>query len=183
MGKTSLCKKVAWKWAQGLFKTFSIIFLVFLKLVRPGDIIENVIIEQNPFITGLKISEKKLENIFETFGNRCLLILDGLDEHALGTNADVLKIIKGKKILNCSIVLTSRPHITRDIERYFPVTVRVDGFIRDKAEQFASKILKDRKKICDVLEFSPFTYDEDIPLSQMSYSFIISLFAGERRRY
>ena len=59
----------------------SIVFFVFLKLVRPGDAIENIIIDQNPSLEGLCISRQKLENIFETFGNRCLFILDGLDEH------------------------------------------------------------------------------------------------------
>ena len=83
MGKTTLCKKIAWDWAKKLFTTFSIVFFVFLKLVRPGDAVENVIVQQNPFIRGLSITEKRLKGILDTFGNKCLIILDGLDEHAL----------------------------------------------------------------------------------------------------
>ena len=164
MGKTCLCKKVAWDWARRLFTTFSITFLVFLKLVKPGDIVENVIIEQNPHIEGLKISPGKLHDILETFGNRCLLILDGVDEHALGTNQDVLKIIRGQKCLNCNVVVTSRPHSTRQIEQYFPVIARVEGFTHIKAKQFASKILTDQQKIDAVLRFNPTNVREDVPL-------------------
>ena len=164
MGKTSLCKKVAWDWARKLFIKFSVTFLVFLKLVKPGDVIENVIIEQNPHMEGLKISPRKLHNVLETFGNSCLLILDGLDEHALGTNEDVRKIIRGQKYLNCNIIVTSRPHITKEIEQYFPVIVRVDGFELDKAKQFASKILTDQQKISAVLRFEPTNFRKDVPI-------------------
>ena len=143
MGKTTFCKKIAWDWAKKLFTTFSIVFFVFLKLVKPGDAVENVIVQQNPFIRGLSITEKRLKGILDTFGNKCLIILDGLDEHALGTNKDVLKIIRGERCLNCNIIVTSRPHSTSIIQQYFPTIVRVDGFTIEKAEQFVSKILRD----------------------------------------
>ena len=155
MGKTTWSKKVAWDWAQGVFTAFSIVFFVFLKVVKPGAAIENVIIEQNSYMKGLKMTDRKLENILEKFGNRCLLILDGLDEHTLGTNQDVLKIIRGEKLLSCNIIVTSRPHSTKQIEKYFPVILRVEGFTKNKAKQFAIKILNDELKVKTVLKFNP----------------------------
>ena len=113
---------------------------VFLKLVKPGD--ENVIIDQNPWLEGMGLTPKKIEMILKTHGSRCLIILDGLDEHALGKNQDVLKIIRGQKMLNCHILLSSGPHSTKDIEQFFPVTVRVDGFTENQADKFASNVLK-----------------------------------------
>ena len=59
MGKTTLCKKIAWDWANKIFTTFSMVFFVFLKLVKPSDAVENIIVQQNPFIRGLHITEKK----------------------------------------------------------------------------------------------------------------------------
>ena len=82
MGKTTVSKKAAYDWAMGIFKTFAIVFFVFLKLVKPGDSIESIIIEQTPVLEGLGLKETQLKHILETFGNNCLLILDGLDEHA-----------------------------------------------------------------------------------------------------
>ena len=107
---------------------------MYLKFVKPQDVIENIIIKQNPFIAGLNITERKIDTILKTFGTKCLLILDGLDEHALGTNRDVFKIIRGKQCLDCNIIVTSRPHTTREIERYFPMIARVEGFTENKAE-------------------------------------------------
>ena len=107
MGKTTLMKKIGWDWAKGFFTTFSIVFFVLLKLVKPGEAIENIIVSHTPGLEGMSISPKKLGQILETFSERCLLILDGLDEHALGQNEDVLKIIRGQKLLYCNIIVTS----------------------------------------------------------------------------
>ena len=155
MGKTTQCKKISWDWAMRLFTYFHVVFFVFLKLVKTGDVIESVIIKQNPYMKGLEITEQKLRDILQFLGSRCLLILDGLDEHALGTNEDVLSILRGEKHLKCNIIVTSRPHISREIERYFPTVVRVEGFTRNQAKQFASKILNDQKTIKAVLNYNP----------------------------
>ena len=105
MGKTTLSKRIAWDWAKGNFAEISIVFFVLLKLVKPGDTIESVIIKQTPVLEGMHVTRDRLSGIFEKFGDRCLLILDGLDEHALGQNEDVHKIIRGAKCLNCNVFL------------------------------------------------------------------------------
>ena len=128
-GKSTFCKKVAWDWGRGIFTAYSIVFFVVLKLVQPGDAIENVIIQQMPVLESL--GPKKLQSILRLYGSDCLLILDGLDKHYLEQNEDVLKIIKGQKYLNCSILLTSRPHSTKEIERYFDTVVRVQGIFTE----------------------------------------------------
>ena len=155
MGKTTLMKKIGWDWAKGIFTTFSIVFFIFSKLVEPGEAIENIIIRHTPALEGMSITKQKLRQILDQFSEQCLLILDGLDEHALGQNEDVLKIIRGQKLLYCNIIVTSRPHSTKDIERYFNTIVNVEGFNRNHAEKFAAKILTDRRKVHSVLRFSP----------------------------
>ena len=77
------------------------------------------------------MTTEKLKSMLEYFGAKILIILDGLDEHAFGKNQDVLEIVKHKKYLFCNVLLTSRPHSTRDIEtilrhhsqcgRFYPV--------------------------------------------------------------
>ena len=155
MGKTTLVKKVTFDWAKGIFNAVSIVFFVSLKLVNPGDAIENVIIDQTPVLEGLNVTGSKIKTILESFGPRCLLILDGLDEHALGENQDVIKIIEGRKYLFSNIIFTSRRHSTRDIEKYFPTIVSVEGFTYPEAEKFASRILPDQQKVNQVLTFNP----------------------------
>ena len=97
-GKTSLSKKIIFDWANGIYISFTLVLLVSLKQLKPGDLIENVIIQQTPVLEGMAVSSQKLRRILETFGERCLIIFDGLDEHALGSNEDVLKLITGEKL-------------------------------------------------------------------------------------
>ena len=164
MGKTTLAKKIAWGWAKMTLTRFSVVFFVFLKLVNPGDTIENVIIQQRPELEGMGVTSSKIQQILDKFGSECLLILDGLDEHALGQNFDVKKIIEGKKLLYCNIFLTSRPHSTLTIEKYFGTKVRVNGFTLEQAKIFARKILGNENQVQNVLNFKPAGYRQDIAL-------------------
>ena len=155
---------MAFDWATGTFTQFIIVFVFFLKLVKPGESIENVIISQISELEGINVTQKTLKDLLATFGNRCLLILDGLDEHALGQNEDVMKIIRGQKLLYCNVIVSSRPHSTKEIEKYFQTVVRVNGFTRGEAEKFSFRILADNNKVLDVLNFSPVDFKEGIKL-------------------
>ena len=164
MGKTTLGKKVAKDWATGVFKKFSIVFFVALKFVKPGDPIENVILQQNPELEGLGISKCKLKTLLNRFTSKILIIFDGLDEHGLGQNEDVVKIIKNQKLLDCGIVVSSRPHSVKEIERHFPTIIRVEGFTEKEASKFVSNFFVDETKITQILQFKPSDSREDFPV-------------------
>ena len=68
---------------------------------------------------------------------------------------DVVKIIRGQKLLYCNVIVTSRPHSCADVESYFQTVVRVKGFTRKHANQFAFRILKDKSKVEAVMKFNP----------------------------
>ena len=155
IGKTSLVKKMSWDWAKGHFNKVSLVFFVFLKWVKPGDLIEDAILQQTKVPEDITITGRKLASILKRFGPECLLILDGLDECALGQNREVLKIITGAKYLNCNVILTSRPHSTREFERYFDTIVSVEGFTFNEAQKFASRIVQDPEKVRKILNFNP----------------------------
>ena len=155
IGKTTLAKKIAWDWAKKDFKNFSLILIAFLKLVHPDDTLEKAMIEQIPELEGLHISPSKLQSFIEHFGERCLLILDGLDEHAIGSNKDVLKVLQHRKYLNCNILVTSRPHSTAEIRGCCDTVVSVEGFTRSEARKFASAIVRDERAVEQILDFNP----------------------------
>ena len=56
--------------------------------------------------------------------------------HGLGQNEDVLKIVSGEKLLDCGIVVFSRPHSAKEIKKYFHTIVSVRGFAESEAEKF-----------------------------------------------
>ena len=168
MGKTTLGKKIGWDWARGDMKIFSTVFFIFLKFVKRGEQIENVILKQNPELEGLGVSPKKLRAVLHRFSDRCLLILDGLDEHALGQNEDVLKIIQDQKLLDCGIIVSSRPHSTKEVEADFSTVIRVDGFNRKAAEKFISNFVTNQNKIDEIMKFNPSDLRKELPIYQKS---------------
>ena len=153
MGKTTVSKKISWDWAVGLFKMFTLVFFVSLKLVKPGDVIENIIIQQTPALESLSIRQKQLGNILEKFGHRCLLILDGIDEIDLKKNDEVRRVIRGNKLVYCNVLVTSRPHSAAEIEGYFNTIVHVQGFVKSQAERYVSSVLDVKHKSTPVMQF------------------------------
>ena len=162
MGKSTLGRKMGWDWAKGIFKVFSIVFFVALKFVKPGEPIENIILNQHPELEGMNVTKQKLHGILHRFGNRCLLILDGLDE--CGKNEDILKIIRNQKLLNCSIVVSSRPHSTREIERFFPNVVRLEGFTEKEAKKFVYKFFQAEFQVTKIVNFKPSGFRENFSI-------------------
>ena len=55
IGKTTLAKKIAWDWAKKDFKNFSLILIVFLKLVHQVDTLENHIKQRSIAIESSKV--------------------------------------------------------------------------------------------------------------------------------
>ena len=154
IGKTTLLKKIIYDWVVGHFKTVDLVFFVMLKLVKPGETIENVIINQTQ-LNGRNVTPDKLRGFLEKFGPRCLLVLDGLDEHAFGKNEDVVGIIGRSKYPDCKVIVTSRPHNTKKIEDDFDRIGSVEGFTKDQAREFIRKIVRDEEKVEQILEFNP----------------------------
>ena len=153
MGKTTVSKKISYDWAVGLFKIFTLVFFVSLELVKPGDTIENIIIQQTPALESLSIRQKQLKMILEKFGHRCLLILDGIDEIDLKKNDEILKVIRGHKLLYCNLLMTSRPHSSADIEGYFNTIVQVQGFVESQADRYVSSVLDVKHISAPVVQF------------------------------
>ena len=92
-----------------------------------------------------------------------LLILDGYDECALGQNEKLIDILSGLKFENCNIILTSRPHSIVDIEENFDTIVSVEGFTRNEARKFASRMVPDGEKVEQILNFNPAGERSDRP--------------------
>ena len=175
MGKSTMGRKIAYDWAKGVFTAVSIVFFISMKLIRPGQSIENIIIDQVPPLEALEIGERKLKAILNKFGDKCLIIFDGLDEHELGSSEDVRKIIEGRKLLTCGVLLTSRPHDTEVIEKYFPTHVSIKGFSRDHASQFISRCVEDSEKAKSVLNFCTINFPCQFP-TPVCFSHMLIMF-------
>ena len=145
-GKTSMTKRIASNWARGVFKAFAIVFFISMKLVDPGEVLRNIIIDQNS-LGDLKITRENLKDIFDQIGDDCLLIIDGIDDHTGCVNKDVLRIIKEEKVF-CNLLVTfSGLNGVRTLDQYFDTVCKVQGLQENDVQYFAEKLGEREKDI------------------------------------
>ena len=89
------------------------------------------------------------------------------------------KLFKIRKYINCGIIVSSRPHITREIQTHFSEVVRVDGFTKREAERFVSNFFTDKSKTKQVMQFEPSDSDLSIQKCPILFSFFCFLVAEQ----
>ena len=162
-GKTTICKKVAFDWATGELNDFYVVFFIPLKLLKEYDTVESIIRDQHPFLEEKRITKQNVRDILEGFGSKLLLILDGFNElvDRQTQNSDVMELIKGQKLMQSNIILTSRPHVTQKIEQYFDTIVQVTGFSLPHAKKYSTQVLASSQKAETVLQFYQYGCNRD----------------------
>ena len=148
-GKTTISKKIMHDWSTETFTTFDLVFRVSLQNTRPGDSIEHAVLEQTPILKNLGIFPEKLEDLFDIFGYKCLIILDGSCEDPKIINKMMESI--GPR---CSIVGTTLPHVAERCNVKFDNVAELEGLRSDSAKQYVSQILKERSLVGPVLKFN-----------------------------
>ena len=95
---------------------------------------------------------------------------------------DVMKIIKNQMLLGCPILISSRPHSTWGIEKYFATIVRVDGFTEKEAKKFVSNFVTTESKIKQIRTFRPSDSREDFPIQKCPILLAILCFLVKKKK-
>ena len=150
VGKSILCQQIVWDWAKGRFLSFAIVFYVSAKVVNPGDVIENVIINQN---VKLSITPEKLRFILERVGHKCLIILDGFRDATITNDSDLMQILRRQRLSQCSVLLTL--DAGSDLPSgYFETECEVQGFGFNPQKQL-SKIIHSQSDVEVIMKWNP----------------------------
>ena len=82
---------------------------------------------------------------------KVLLILDGYDEYVYSSEnqSPVFKIWKKSQLRDCCVVMTSRETKAETLRNFSDAQFKIDGFNRQRQEEFARRFLKDDKDIED----------------------------------
>ena len=144
VGKSTLASKLCTEWAKGNLKEYSLVMCFPLRapLVRIAESTEDLL-----RYFGDDCSDEDIKYIKETQGSKVLLILDGWDELGLSCRAEYMffpKLIKGKILPSCSIVITSRSGPT-DFIKYKapnPRLIEVLGFTQEQIKDYIRRYFK-----------------------------------------
>ena len=134
IGKTTLANEICLRWARDDFLSddFDAVLLIPMRCVQQRSL-EQVMIKF--------IGEEAYQQLRKSAGNRCLIILEGLDEMAADRQISdhfFVDLIKHCAILEEStILITSRPHACGELDA--DRRVEVIGFGADEIKEFIEK--------------------------------------------
>ena len=147
MGKTTLCKEIAYRWANAeLLVDSSIVFMLYLrdpgtqKICDLKDLI-HYFYSFEPSCEGL--AKQCAEVLAKRDNSDITILMDGYDEFNDRDNDLLIKnIIKRKILSQCRIVITSRPIASEKLQKLADVRVEVLGFNKQSKTKYIHKELK-----------------------------------------
>ena len=142
VGKTSLTRKIVHAWSNVEYERFCLVLYVSLKLANPDHSIEQTIVHQNCLSD---LTPAKLRSVLKTFGSRCLVIFDGLEEHDAANNEGLMKIMQNRSFKCCNFIFTVNTGLAEVYERYFRAVVEIQGVKRKAAKMNISRIFTSLK--------------------------------------
>ena len=147
MGKTTLCKEIAYQWAKGELLTNSkIVFLLFLRdpAIQKIHDLKDFIHYFYKFEPSHGDTSKKCAEILKERDNSDItIVMDGYDEYSDKDDLLITKIIKRQYIPQCRIVITSRPIASEKLQKLADVRVEILGFTEKSRREYIQKELKD----------------------------------------
>ncbi|XP_068732895.1 NLR family CARD domain-containing protein 3-like [Montipora capricornis] len=158
MGKTTYCNKVAYDWAKNckaedLFPDFQVLLLLRCREIN-SDLWEAI--DDQILPRGIKKEEKeKFFTLIQDHQSKVLLVLDGLDELSTHKLPVYKKLIQGRMLPKCYLVVTARHEAGIKVRECCDTLLEVEGFTKDAAEGFISRYFKTKdhlaKKLLDKL--------------------------------
>ena len=122
IGKSVLLKEISYRWAnKQLLQTYKLVLLFCLRdpMVQQAKSIDDLL---QLYCKGDKraseIVSASSDQLFDNGGKDLILLLDGFDElpEYLQKNSLIADILKRQVLPQCSLVLSSRPHASKDFQ-------------------------------------------------------------------
>ena len=150
IGKTVLSKELSFQWAKGLLLVNEIlVFLIFLKdpLVQQIRSLKDLVKYYYQFDESSEnVASSCAEYLLNSDGEHVTFILDGYDEYPenLRQNGFISDIVWCKRMSKRGLVLTSRPHVSAHLHRWFDRRVDILGFTKEDRQNYISSSLEQR---------------------------------------
>ena len=151
MGKTTYCQKLAYDWATKQDEwDESFPEIEVLLLLKCHDIKSDIWEAIDDQILPEDVDEEVKRSFFKFIRenqSKVLLLLDGLDEADSCKPDMYFKLVEGRLLPDCHIVLTSRHEAGRKVRRYCDTLWEIVGFTKSDAECFIHKFFKNMEHL------------------------------------
>ena len=151
MGKTTYCQKLAYDWATKQDEwDESFPEIEVLLLLKCHDIKSDIWEAIDDQILPEDVDEEVKRSFFKFIRenqSKVLFLLDGLDEADSCKPDMYFKLVEGRLLPDCHIVLTSRHEAGRKVRRYCDNLWEIVGFTKSDAECFIHKFFKNMEHL------------------------------------
>ena len=149
VGKTTLCRKISKEWGcEGFLSEYKLVVLLHLRdpRIAKATRIEDLFYHDDP-----ELQAEVVRQVRKTSGAGVLLIFDGFDELSEEERMErslFLDIIKGEVLSQCSVLVSSRPYASENLQCLHSVSRRVEvlGFTEDQIDECVTNTIKDETK-------------------------------------
>ena len=180
IGKTTLANEICVNWAKRdgfLADDYEILILIPLRSVQQRSI-EEVMTQH--------IGEETYHQVMSTAGNRCLLILEGLDEMAFERrkcDPFLIRVMECTILEEATIIITSRPHACRMIVNAGR-RIEIVGFGKNEIKEFVEKSFHNNVKCVKAFlqQLKEYPQLESLSYVPMNLALIIDIFECSNRK-
>ena len=145
IGKTVLCKEIAYQWATKQFLQDKL--LLFLILLRDPHVqeLKSVVEFVNYCCKNESFSKTVVDHLYKTQGYDLVILFDGYDEigESIRQCSFIADIIFRRVLSECTLVITSRPSAASQLHSNISCRVEILGFTNTERQQFIQESLKD----------------------------------------
>ena len=155
IGKTVFTKKATFDWSHQRYSEtlgkFDLVLLVRLRDVGNLQNFPSILRASEVLDSNGAISVHNLYDYVIRHQEKVLLILDGYDEYVYSSinESPVFKIWKKSQLRDSCVVITSGEMKNETLRNCSDTQFKIDGFSRQRQEEFARRFLKDDKDIED----------------------------------
>jgi hypothetical protein len=151
VGKTTLALHICHRWAEGLlFENYKYVILIQLQnpMVQRAKTLAGILPHPSTTVAA-KLSEFLLHSVD---GEGTLFIIDGWDQFPLkhGNESFIHKLLLNPESLGVTlstVLITSRPNTSTELQRIATSRVRIVGFTPEKIEEYFMGVLKKEEKV------------------------------------
>ncbi|XP_070537046.1 NACHT, LRR and PYD domains-containing protein 6-like [Ptychodera flava] len=146
MGKSTLCRKLAYDWSCNKLNQFTLVFFLEMRHVSEGQVVDEIF---NQLLTkDTDISKTELLELISQEQESVLFLFDGLDELEKSTlnSSDIPDHINEKYYSWCTILITTRPRLCDQYLKECDLYLTVKGFTSKDTEGYIQKYFRNSEE-------------------------------------
>ncbi|XP_070535287.1 uncharacterized protein [Ptychodera flava] len=147
MGKSTLCRKLAYDWSCGELQQYTLLFFLEMRHIAKTNMIDEILNQLIP--DDYELLKEEVSEVFSKNIKCVLFLCDGLDEpdECQVVSSEIPELISEALYSWCTVVITTRPQLCNKYLNRCDLYLQVKGFTSKRTNEYILKYFKDDTEI------------------------------------